>query len=144
MNYNEVEDILASILEKETEILDKPTEDEWKELSGVFNYTFSNEFQYFIELMAEWSFPGDIYNVSKGNTNGNDTIEEVYEHEMNNGNWDSKMIPFYGIGNGDYFCLNAMELNEVKVYYYYDDKGIFEEYSDNLCKWIKDLPMFLA
>lgn len=34
------------------------------------------------------------------------------------------MIPFYGIGNGDYFCISTLD---PKVYYYYDDKINFEE-----------------
>ncbi|MEI4803804.1 SMI1/KNR4 family protein [Bacillus sp. NPDC077411] len=141
MKYTEVESILATVLEREAEILDKPTNEEWKELSDKFNYSFSDEFKCFIELMSIWSFPGDIYNVSKGNTNGNDTIEEVYNHEMSNNNWNSNMIPFYGIGNGDYFCLHVLES---KVYYYYDDKGKFEEYCDSFKVWIEDLPNFLV
>ncbi|MDI6533858.1 SMI1/KNR4 family protein (plasmid) [Bacillus mycoides] len=141
MNYNEVESILSNILERETEVLDKPTDKEWKELSDKFNCSFSNEFKYFIELMTFWSFPGDIYNVSKGKTNGNDTLEEVYNYEMSNGNWNSNMLPFYGIGNGDYFCLHRLES---KVYYYYDDKGEFKEYCDIFKAWIEDLPNFLA
>lgn len=130
MNYNEVESILSNILERETEVLDKPTDKEWKELSNKFNCSFINEFKYFIELMTFWSFPGDIYNISKGKTNGNDTLEEVYNYEMSN-----------GIGNGDYFCLHRLES---KVYYYYDDKGKFEEYCDSFKAWIEDLPNFLA
>ncbi|WP_242274689.1 SMI1/KNR4 family protein [Bacillus cereus group sp. BfR-BA-01310] len=89
MNYNEVESILSNILERETEVLDKPTDKEWKGLSDKFNCSLSNEFKYFIELMTFWSFPGDIYNVSKGKTNGNDTLEEVYNCEMSNSNWNS-------------------------------------------------------
>lgn len=38
---------------------------------------------------------------------------------MENSNWNEDMIPFYGIGNGDYFCINKLDL---KVYYYYNDK----------------------
>ena len=141
MEYNEIESILATILEKETDTLDKPTVEEWQELSTKFKCSFSDEFRYFIELMSLWSFPGDIYNVSKGNNNGNDTIEDVYNHEMKNGNWKANMIPFYGIGNGDYFCINTLDS---KVYYYYDDKGEVDEYCDSFKIWIEDLPNFLA
>lgn len=112
-----------------------------EKLSDQFNYSFNDEFKYFTELMSLWAFPGDIYNVSKGKTNGNDTIEEVYNHEMNSGNWDSNMMPFYGIGNGDYFCLHILES---KVYYYYHDTESFKEYCDTFKTWIEDLPNFLA
>ncbi|MGX4601810.1 SMI1/KNR4 family protein [Faecalimicrobium sp. JNUCC 81] len=141
MEYKEIEDILKTLLEKETDKLDKPTDKEWQELSKKFNYSFKKEFKYFIELMSEWSFPGDIYNVSKENNNGNDTIEDVYNHEIESGNWNANMIPFYGIGNGDYFCINVMDS---KVYYYYSDKDKFEEYCNNFKTWIEDLHNFLA
>lgn len=139
MEYNEIESILKTILEKETDKLYKPTIKEWSELSCKFNYSFSDEFRYFIELMSVWSFPGDIYNVSRVNTNGNDTIEDVYNHEMKNSNWNEDMIPFYGIGNGDYFCINKLDS---KVYYYYSDKYTFEEYCYNFKTWIENLPNF--
>ncbi|MDM5187370.1 SMI1/KNR4 family protein [Bacillus sp. DX4.1] len=141
MEYNEIESILSTIIEREIETLDRPTDKEWKELSDQFNCSFSDEFKYFIELMSLWAFPGDIYNVSKGKTNGNDPIEEIYNHEMNSGNWDSNMMPFYGIGNGDYFCLHILES---KVYYYYHDTGRFEEYCDTFKTWIEGLPNFLT
>lgn len=141
MEYIEIENILKTLLDKETDKLDKPTEEEWKELGERFNYVFEKEFKYFIELMSEWSFPGDIYNVSKENNNGNDIIEDVYNHEMENGNWKGNMIPFYGIGNGDYFCINT---EDSKIYYYYEDKNKFEEYCNNFKAWIEDLHNFLA
>ncbi|NRT73817.1 SMI1/KNR4 family protein [Clostridium beijerinckii] len=141
MEYNKIESILATISEKETDILDKPTAEEWKELSNKFNCSFSDEFRYFIELMSLWSFSGEIYNVSKGNNNGNDTIEDVYNHEMKYGNWNVNMIPFEGIGNGDYFCISKLDS---KVYYYYHDKDEFEEYYDSFKTWMEDLPNFLA
>lgn len=142
MDYVEIENILKVILDEEVETFDKPTEAEWIELSSFLNCTFSKEFKYFIELMCKWSFPGDIYNVSKENTNGNDTIEGIYKHEMKIGNWKSNMIPFYGVGNGDYFCLNAIDRNQCKVYYYYQDRGSFEEYCRRFEDWIKGLPEF--
>lgn len=141
MEYNEIQYILSTILEKETDTLDKPTETEWKKLSNKFNYAFSNEFKYFIELMTSWSFPGDIYNVSNGKNNGNDTIEDVYDYEIRSGKWNEKMIPFYGIGNGDYFCISMLDS---KIYYYYHDREEFEEYCDSFKAWIEDLPNFLV
>lgn len=140
MNYNEVESILATILDRETDITAKPTGEEWNELRNKFNYSFSDEFKYFIELMSEWSFPGEIYNVSNMDNNGNDTIKDVYDYEVKNGNWNKSMIPFYGIGNGDYFCLCTLNS---KVYYYYHEIGEVKEYCNSFKQWIEDLPNFL-
>ena len=90
--------------------------------------------------MSCWSFPGDIYNVTNKNNNGNDTIEEVYLYELKNGGWDVNMVPFYGIGNGDYFCLNKIDEH---VYYYFADKEKFEIYCNSFESWIKELKFFL-
>ena len=94
MEYTEVDAILATILERETDALDKPTVEEWKEFSNKFSCSFSDEFKYFIELMSLWSFPGEIYNVSKGNNNGNDTIEEVYNHDLTDSRIQVHFRPF--------------------------------------------------
>lgn len=50
------------------------------------------------------------------------------------------MIPFYGIGNGDYFCICK---TDCKIYYFYHDKLMFENYLENMEKWIAELPDFL-
>lgn len=51
--------------------------------------------------MSKYEFPGDIYNV-KNDHNGNDMILDVYQYECQYSEWDENMVPFYGIGNGDY------------------------------------------
>ena len=59
--------------------------------------------------MSEYVFPGDILNVSSGKTNGNDTIEFIYDYEMKRRFLEKRTNPFYSIGNGDYFCLHSKE-----------------------------------
>ena len=61
-------------------------------------------------------------------------------HECQYPEWDKSMIPFYGIGNGDYFCICK---NDAKIYYYYQDELKYECYSENMDDWIRDLPDFL-
>lgn len=140
MNYNQIENILSKLLDKEHNLYDVPTEAEWNDLSKILNVNFTQEFKYFISLMSFWSFPGDIFNVSNGKTNGNDSIAFVYKFELdNNENWDPNMIPFYGIGNGDYFCINYNN----SVYFYDHEQNAFEKYFDTFELWIKDLPTFL-
>lgn len=64
--------------------------------------------------------------------------------EMQSGRWNKNMIPFYGIGNGDYFCLCSKEGKKSKVYYYYEDKSLFEPYTDSFEEWIEQLHDFLG
>lgn len=101
---------------------------------------FPETFKTFIDFMSVFSFPGEIYNVLEGNNNGNDSIWQVYEYECQYPEWDKSMIPFYGIGNGDYFCICK---NDTKIYYYYQDELKYECYSENMDDWIKELPDFL-
>ena len=144
MPRDEIEVILASILDKEESLLDSPSQKDWDELSKKFNCRFNDDFKYFIEFMSRYVFPGDIFNVSTGNTNGNDSILMVYDYEVQAGGWDADMIPFYGIGNGDYFCISAKENPNSAVYYFYHDNIRFEHYSESFEEWIKELPTFLA
>ena len=117
-----------------------PTREDWEELESQLNCKFPETFKAFIELMSEYLFPGDIYNVLKENNNGNDTILYVYKYETKYSEWDKNMIPFWGIGNGDYFCI--CKTNN-KIYYFYHDRLSFEDYSENMDKWIMELPDFL-
>lgn len=143
MTREQIEVILSSLLDKEDEGLDIPSKDDWVSLENKFNCRFSDEFRYFIELMTKYIFPGDILNISTGKTNGNDSVEMVYDYEMNYGDWKEKLIPFYAIGNGDYFCFNSEQSPNSPVYYYYSDQNKEEQYSDSFEDWIKELPDFL-
>lgn len=144
MNNNEIEKILQQCriygIYEEDEQYEQPTENEWRELENNFNCEFCHEFKIFINFMSKYSFPGDIYNVKLKDNNGNNTIINVYNHENQYPEWDNEMIPFYGIGNGDYFCIHK---NNMQVYYYDHEQEEFEFYMNNFADWIKDLPNFL-
>lgn len=137
----EIEKILSAFSVKYDEFFDMPTAEDWQNLSDVFNAEFDIDFVTFINLMSIWNFPGEIYNITENNNNGNDTIKDVYDFEMNYSDWDKNMIPFYGIGNGDYFCINS---NSKNVWYFYHDTQAFELYCDNFEEWIKELPEFVG
>ena len=144
MTKQEIRSLLSSILPVESGSVVPPTAEEWQALERRFGTRFPKEFVYFIELMSEFSFPGDIYNVTQaGRTNGNDTIELVYENERVNFAWPEELIPFYGIGNGDYFALNRNEGSNSAVYYRYHENGQIERDSDSFDSWLAQLPAFL-
>lgn len=144
MTKDEVEKLLISILDKETESLKSPSANDWIKIEKKFGCQFPNEFKYFIELMAEYIFPGDILNVSSGKTNGNDTIEFIYDYQMNKGSWQEGLIPFYSIGNGDYFCIHSKECPETRVYYYVHEELTIEKEAENFEEWLNQLPAFLG
>jgi len=143
MTKQEIRALLSTILSAESGTVVPPTAEEWRALETRLGTRFPKEFAYFIELMSEFSFPGDIYNVTQaGRTNGNDTIELVYKNERLNSAWPEELIPFYGIGNGDYFALNRNEGSSSAVYYRYHESGRIERYSDSFDSWLAQLPAF--
>ncbi len=122
-----------------------PTIDEWKALEEKFSCEFPSGLRSFIELMAEFDFPGDIMNVGDGPNNGNDGIELTYDFEIReNPAWLSEMIPFYAIGNGDYFCVSSREGPSSAIYYYDHERNEFTGDCPDCETWLKALPDFLA
>lgn len=144
MNKEEIRQSLADVLVRETALLDVPAEADWLSLEERFETRFPAEFKAFIDLMSEFAFPGDIYNVpQKGRSNGNDTITQIFESERANSDWPEYLVPFYGIGNGDYFVLDTRERDSSAVYFRNHADGGIVRYSDNFGVWIKKLPAFL-
>lgn len=143
MSKKEIKELIKNILKENVLPYDPPSSEDWSILEEKFSCTFCEEFKTFIELMAYYSFPGEILNVSNGRTDGNDTISSTYDFEMNEGDWNPAMIPFYSIGNGDYFCLEKLTLPNSPVYYYYHDMCKFEMHNDSFSVWISELPAFL-
>lgn len=143
MELCEIKTMFDSLLNKETEQLDIPTKEEWDSLSKKLDCIFNSDFIFFIELMSKYSFPGDILNVSTRRTNGNENIGIIYDYEVNTEDWDADMIPFYGVGNGDYFCINRKESFKSPVYYFYHDYIKFEKHTNSFNEWLKKVPELL-
>ena len=123
---------------------DVPDQNDWMAIEQKFKINFCKEFMWFMEIINEFLFPGDILNVKEdGNTNGNDTIVFTYDHEIKHGSWPAQYIPFYSIGNGDYFCLSSKDDVACKVYYYYHETSLVKKYAENFSEWISDLPSFM-
>ena len=144
MTRDEIAILLDDILDKEFGSLDIPSASDWEKIEKKFGCHFSSEFKLFIEMMSEYSFPGDILNVSNGKTNGNDSIEFTYDYEMKQRGWKEELIPFYSIGNGDYFCLLSNECPNTGVYYYSHEENNIGKEAANFEEWLNQLPTFLS
>ncbi|MEM7244568.1 MAG: SMI1/KNR4 family protein [Acidobacteriota bacterium] len=144
MTKEEVHSLLATVLDPEASPLDPPEERHWHQLRESLGMDFPAEYVFFIESMAELSFPGDILNVrTDGRTNGNDGVLLTYEHERAWGRWPVEMIPFYGIGNGDYFAFKRDEGASSAVYYVSHDGDRPERDAASFEDWLRGLPEFL-
>ena len=91
MMKDDIRFLLDGLLDKEPAVLSAPTSEDWLRVEAKFNCRFPSDFISFIELMSEYSFPGDILNISDVDTNGNDTIEFTYDYEMKHGMWKKKI-----------------------------------------------------
>ena len=140
MTRDSIENILNSTLKIQTDKPIYPTKEEWDRFENYFGCEFSTEFKWFIDFMSKYSFPGEIYNVKDKSINGNDTIIFVYEYESKYDDWDKEMIPFCGIGNGDYVCINKTNM---EIYYFYSEVPEYEKLNNSFSEWIMELPTFL-
>lgn len=82
-----IDTLLGNLLRHEPVPLDPPTEADWSVLKTRFECRFGGDFRVFFALMSKYQFPEKILNVSRGTTNGNDSILIAYECEMINGRW---------------------------------------------------------
>lgn len=86
MTKKDVEDILLTCsIEEETKKCKLVHKEGWLNIEKFFNCKFPKEFKYFIDLMSEYIFPGDILNISSDDNNGNDTIIFTYNFEIEYG-----------------------------------------------------------
>ncbi|HLW67256.1 MAG TPA: SMI1/KNR4 family protein [Gemmataceae bacterium] len=143
MNREEVRRLLQKLLGKEPVPFDAPSPSDWAKLEAQFQCTFDDTFRAFIDQMSVFRFPGDVFNVSTGRTNGNDSIELVYDLESQSQHWDPDMVPFYGVGNGDYFCLCKKECPNSPIYYFFAESATFAKYASSFGQWIERLPELL-
>ena len=144
MTKQEVRQLLAVILPPAPAGLGLPTAEEWEVLEVRLGARFPEDLKHFIELMSEFAFPGDVYNVPQAApSNGNDTMDLVYRQEVEASHWPADWIPFYGVGNGDYFAVRRQTSPESGVYYWYHEKRSMELYARSVKEWLEQLPTFL-
>jgi hypothetical protein len=142
MNKEDVEQLLAKALVREDPCFKHATAEEWTALQGRLGTNFPDEF---LDLMGEFRFPGEIYNVTRTAARyADDTIEIVYSLEKSESKWPEDLIPFYGIGNGDYFALSRAEGAQTAVYFRRHEDGFVEKVSDTFSAWLSQLPSFLT
>jgi len=101
---------------------------DWDYFKEKFNITdIDLNFVIFMDLINHFEFPGDIYFLIKSEIN--DNIFNVYDHEIKYGDWNASLIPFYGIGNGDYFCISGKDFPVARVYFFdHSDNSVIVKY----------------
>ena len=148
MTKEKIVDVLNTILVKRQHPLDAPTEQDWEALRSKFQCMFSQDFVLFMDVLGSYEFPGEIYDVVRnGKVSGNGTIASIYDLEMSYDTkplWNADLIPFYGVGNGDCFCLSAIREEDSPVFYVYHEDGHAEEEYPTFEAFLKGLPELLS
>lgn len=139
MTPSEIESILAIAITPNPTGYLPPGDSEWRSLEQKFNCSFSSDFRNFISLTTtRYSRPGEILEASA--ENGNDSISLCYDMEQQFGHWRPEMIPFFSIGNGDYYCLCSTECPESRVFYFYLDSREYDVEFDSFAAWLAAMP----
>ena len=123
--------------------LDPPSDGDWAHLQNKFRCEFPMPYRLFHSEFVRFEIPIEIYNVSTGQTNGDDLVSTVFDVETTLGRWDSDLIPFCGLGNGDYFCLRASEGARSAVYFSDHEEGGVSRFCDTFDDWVRGLQDFL-
>lgn len=134
MTKDQLEQIIAKVARQYMFPKEPPTEQDWEGLESRFSFKFPDEFKYFSEIICRYCLSGGYLSIGPGK--GEDDIALVYDNEMEEGLWhDPNLIPFYSVGNGDYYCFNK---TNSKIYFVYHDDCHNEQTHDSIEEWIID------
>ncbi|MFN0195481.1 MAG: SMI1/KNR4 family protein [Planctomycetaceae bacterium] len=144
MSDQEMEALMVCAFDAEETPLDPPSTDDWNRLEAAHHCIFPADFKNFYHAVSHYRIRGELLNVSSGRTNGNDTSECAYTSEVDLGNWNPNMVPFFAIGNGDYFCLSSSECPSSPVYFRDAGANTYCVYSNSFEDWIRLIPQLIG
>lgn len=123
MTESEIRFILAGIFRAQSPAQAAPTQKDWENLSSFLLTGFPEDFVHFMNLAGSFYIEGELLRVAvNGDLLGADTIASAVIAEKNVGGWPDNLIPFFSVGNGDYYCLEKGVRSSV-VYIYHEDRS---------------------
>ena len=124
MTRNKIDALLRSLFTLKSDTNTPPTQSNWNELVSFFGASFPDEFISFMELAGNHYIEGGLLRIADdGNIRGKDTIISSVEAEKSLGSWPDDLIPFYSVGNGDYYCISK-ERDTPVLYLYHEDHSV--------------------
>ena len=134
MNESEVNAVLSKLFRLRVPPEPAPSPNDWRGLSAFFLMQFPEEFIHFMNLLGNYYIEGGFLKVAEsGRLIGDDTIVSAVICEQNIGSWPSSLVPFFGVGNGDYYCISRAFPFRI-TYIYHEDRSVsvmhnsFEEF----------------
>ena len=147
MELDEIEEILVRAKScARSEPIDPPGEAAWDAVVARFGCEVSPDYHRLfaasLRLWVDLTLLGPNRDESP---TGYESIIDVYDGEVaSNPSWNSQLLPFCAIGNGDYFCFLIEQPIAEKVYYVYHEDGTEELESPTVEDWIRGLTDFLS
>jgi len=137
----EIRTILERHFSRRSEAESGASDEEWDRVQEYFSCQFPESFRLFMTIVTEYYFEGGLLSVaSDGEIEGEDTLITTVELEREMGNWPIDAVPFYDVGNGDYYCLNGNEGPNSRVYYVYHEDRRVEIVKASFDDWIRGMP----
>ena len=87
-----------------------PEPDDWAAMEARFGCTFEDSFKHFMTSIVDYNCPTVLAVRRDGLPDGwhgwdGWRMDHAFDRETELGDWNPAMIPFFSLGNGDYYCL---------------------------------------
>lgn len=123
------------------------TPEEWDWIGAKLGCSFSEGYKALIDVSMLYWIGLDLYQPLAVARDFTETsMVAVYEDEISsNPDWDRKMIPFCGIGNGDAYCLKINDAFADEVWFFDHEGGQYEHVSSSFSDWLtSELPLLIG
>lgn len=136
MIESDIEQIVKARCHPRTEPVTPPSLHEWQTLERDFGCELPMELFYIRVLGARYWIKGDHLPI--------DEMRVVHEKEqsISGERWDTDLLPFYLVGNGDCVCVRRSEGHGSAVYYWAHDDPVIHRLHESIAGFIQDPDWF--
>lgn len=130
---NDFSDQLSNYDLRETE-LEEPTNEDWEELEKKTKFIFPDDFKDFFKQVRKYYFEGELPSFSGRVSDGIDWFDLIdRERNQSENPIPVQLIPFCGVGNGDYHCFHITDAGSrtFNIVYWYAEE-YWEQQLNNL------------
>ena len=122
------EDLLQ--YDRRPEPLPQISADDWVEIENLAGSALPSEFKDFCAQVREYYFEGNIPSFHGKGTDGDDWLTVLHrEREQCENPIPASLIPFCGVGNGDYHCFRIRDAQRCAydvVYWYAEEAAAYQ------------------
>ncbi len=132
MTESEIEQIVRAHCHPKTEPVVPPSLEAWQALEREFGCELPSELFYIRVLGARYWIQGDHLPIEEIR------ITHAQEQSISGERWDTDLLPFYSVGNGDCVCVRRSEGRVSGVYYWAHDDPEIRKLHESVSDYIQD------